>query len=93
MYVIVTLSVYRLTGSLQASLCCTNTENDAFICQGYEVVGVFMQNWDQTNETGVCTAALDRDDAVYTCDKLKIPLLEANFVKEYWNYVFRYTCG
>ena len=49
---------------------------------GYEVVGVFMQNWDQTNETGICTAALDRDDAIYTCQKLDISLHETNFVKD-----------
>ena len=26
---------------------------------GYDVVGVFMKNWEETGEDGVCTAAAD----------------------------------
>ena len=33
------------------------------IPQGYEVVGVFMKNWDGVDETGVCTADKDAEEA------------------------------
>ena len=48
-----------------------------------------MKNWDSANEHGVCMADLDRDDAKHVCDVIKIPFFEVNFVKEYWNEVFR----
>ena len=48
-----------------------------------------MTNWDKANETGICTADIDREDARYTCNHLDIPFNEVNFVKEYWNDVFR----
>jgi tRNA-specific 2-thiouridylase len=48
-----------------------------------------MKNWDTTNEQGICTSDIDRADAKFACDHLKIPFLEVNFVKEYWNEVFR----
>ena len=47
-----------------------------------------MKNWDLTNETG-CTSESDREDAAFVCEQLKIPLHEINYVKEYWNEVFR----
>ncbi|KAK3605821.1 hypothetical protein CHS0354_002453 [Potamilus streckersoni] len=56
--------------------------------KGYNVIGLFMKNWDVTNERGVCTTDQDREDAKFVCDHLKIPFYEVNFVKEYWNHVF-----
>lgn len=47
-----------------------------------------MQNWDIADETGHCAAEKDYEDATWVCDKLKIPLVRKNFVKEYWNSVF-----
>ncbi len=55
---------------------------------GFDVTGVFMKNWDLTNELGQCTTDEDRKDAQYVCQHLNIPLREVNFVKEYWNNVF-----
>jgi tRNA U34 2-thiouridine synthase MnmA/TrmU len=60
--------------------------------QGYKVTGCFMKNWDKQNETEAnitCQADLDKDDAKYVCDKLKIPFIDFNFTKEYWTNVFR----
>lgn len=30
--------------------------------QGFDVVGVFMKNWDDTDDSGVCTATEDYED-------------------------------
>ncbi|XP_065567970.1 mitochondrial tRNA-specific 2-thiouridylase 1-like isoform X2 [Artemia franciscana] len=56
--------------------------------RGYEVIGVFMKNWDLTDEKGQCTLAEDAEDAYNVCKKLSIPFKEVSFVKEYWNDVF-----
>ncbi|KAM7540062.1 hypothetical protein Aperf_G00000043769 [Anoplocephala perfoliata] len=55
---------------------------------GYDVVGVFMTNWDQQDEKMECTVDADREDARYVSQKLGIDFVELNFVKEYWNDVF-----
>ncbi|KAJ8046798.1 Mitochondrial tRNA-specific 2-thiouridylase 1 [Holothuria leucospilota] len=56
--------------------------------KGYQVSGLFMRNWDQLDETGVCTADKDCEDARFVCDTLHIPFHEVNFVKDYWHDVF-----
>ncbi|XP_054263536.1 mitochondrial tRNA-specific 2-thiouridylase 1 [Macrosteles quadrilineatus] len=56
--------------------------------KGLDVQGVFMRNWDVSDETGKCSVNKDLEDAEKTCSKLGIPLHEVNFSKEYWNFVF-----
>ncbi|CAH2006497.1 unnamed protein product [Acanthoscelides obtectus] len=56
--------------------------------RGYEVHGVFMQNWDIMDEKGTCTLQADYNDALYVARKLDIKLHHVNFVKHYWNEVF-----
>lgn len=68
--------------------------------QGYEVIGLFMRNWDSyadgelegapTTDQGICPQEVDFNDAQKVCDKLGIPLHRKDFVKEYWDYVFNY---
>lgn len=58
--------------------------------KGYDVIGLFMRNWDLGDENGRCTADAECEDARYVCDHLHIPFHEVNFVKEYWNTVFSY---
>jgi len=58
--------------------------------QGYNVIGVFMKNWDEPDENGVCTATEDYEEAVRVCNQLDIPYYSVNFVKEYWDNVFSY---
>ena len=67
--------------------------------QGYEVIGLFMRNWDSladgeldgpTTASGMCPQEEDYNDAKAVCDKLGIPLHRKDFVKEYWDYVFTY---
>ena len=50
-----------------------------------------MANWDAADETGTCSQDVDRDFAKLVCRRLDIPLVEVNFVKEYWNEVFRFA--
>jgi tRNA-uridine 2-sulfurtransferase len=58
--------------------------------QGYEVIGVFMKNWDDTDEYGVCSADRDYEDVRRVCDHIGIPYYTVNFEKEYWDRVFTY---
>ncbi|KRK49531.1 tRNA 2-thiouridine(34) synthase MnmA [Secundilactobacillus kimchicus] len=58
--------------------------------QGYDVVGVFMKNWDDTDENGVCTATEDYKDVAKVAAKIGIPYYSVNFEKEYWDRVFTY---
>ena len=68
--------------------------------QGYNVVGLFMRNWDSTInndymgnpnlDNDICPQEEDYNDAKSVCDKLGIPLHRVDFVKEYWDFVFSY---
>lgn len=58
--------------------------------QGYDVVGIFMKNWDDTDENGVCTATEDYKDVAKVADQIGIPYYSVNFEKEYWDRVFQY---
>ena len=58
--------------------------------EGYDVVGVFMKNWDDTDAFGVCTATQDYEDVAKVCDVIGIPYYSVNFEKEYWDKVFTY---
>jgi len=58
--------------------------------QGYDVVGVFMKNWDDTDENGVCTATEDYKDVAKVAANIGIPYYSVNFEKEYWDRVFTY---
>ncbi len=43
--------------------------------QGYDVIGVFMKNWEEQDESGVCTAESDWRDVRAVCDDIRHPLL------------------
>ncbi|WP_027107613.1 tRNA 2-thiouridine(34) synthase MnmA [Lacticigenium naphthae] len=58
--------------------------------EGYDVVGVFMKNWDDTDENGFCTATEDFNDVAAVADQIGIPYYTVNFEKEYWDKVFTY---
>ena len=68
--------------------------------QGYEVIGLFMRNWDSSLNNdylgnpnlnnNICPQEQDYNDAKEVCKKLDIPLYRIDFVKEYWDNVFTY---
>ena len=41
--------------------------------QGYDVIGIFMKNWDDTDEFGMCTATEDYEDVIKVCNQIGIP--------------------
>ena len=58
--------------------------------QGYEVVGLFMRNWEERDANGVCTAEEDFEDVKRVSSLLEIPYYTVNFAKEYRERVFSY---
>lgn len=58
--------------------------------EGYEVIGLFMKNWDEDDESGVCTATDDALDARVVAHQLDIPFYTVNFEKEYLDRVFSF---
>lgn len=57
---------------------------------GRDVVGVFMKNWEEDGEDGVCTAAADYADVKSVSETIGIPYYTVNFAKEYRERVFSY---
>ena len=57
---------------------------------GYDVVGVFMKNWEEEGGDGVCTAEEDWNDVRQVCETIGIPYYAVNFSQEYWDRVFSY---
>jgi tRNA-uridine 2-sulfurtransferase len=55
---------------------------------GHQVEGLFMQNWEEDDRAGPCTADADRKDALAVCGRLGIPFHARNFAAEYWDGVF-----
>lgn len=58
--------------------------------QGYDVIAIFMKNWEEKDDSGVCTSAKDFEDASKVAAKLDIPLHTVNFAQKYWDNVFQY---
>lgn len=58
--------------------------------QGFDVTGVFMKNWEEKDDDGLCTATQDYEDVRAVCDRIGIPYYTVNFTKEYWDRVFSY---
>ncbi len=68
--------------------------------QGYDVVGLFMRNWDSAANNDIlgnpslsddiCPQEQDYLDALKVAEHLGIELHRHDFIKEYWDYVFTY---
>lgn len=57
--------------------------------QGYEVIGLFMKNWEEIDASGVCRSEKDYADVVKVCTQLDIPYYSINLAKEYQEFVFK----
>ena len=58
--------------------------------QGYEVIGLFMKNWEDDDDSEYCSSRQDLIDAVSVADTIGIPIEAVNFAKEYKDRVFSY---
>ena len=57
---------------------------------GHEVIGVFMKNWEEKDENGVCTSERDWADVRSVCEALDIPYYSVNFARQYRERVFEH---
>lgn len=57
--------------------------------QGYEVVGLFMRNWHEKDDSGCCTADEDFSDVRAVCSKIGIPYYSIDFADKYYDKVFK----
>lgn len=58
--------------------------------QGYNVIGLYMSNWEEKDECGNCTGEEDFADVRRVANLLDIPYYSVNFAKEYMDRVFSY---
>ena len=68
--------------------------------EGYEVIGVFMRNWDSATNNDFlgnpdfnsdeCPQEKDYQDEFKVAEKLGIEIRRVDFIEEYWEYVFKY---
>jgi len=58
--------------------------------QGYEVIGLFMKNWEDDDDSEYCSSRQDLIDAVSVADTIGIPIEAVNFAAEYKDRVFSY---
>ena len=56
--------------------------------QGYNVIGLYMVNWEETDPSGACSAESDFADVRRVCDALGIPYYSVNFAENYKKRVF-----
>ncbi len=75
--------IVGMSGGVDSSVCAALLKE-----QGYNVIGLFMKNWEEEDENGVCQASKEFADVVKVCEKLDIPYYSVEFVKEYRENVF-----
>ena len=56
--------------------------------QGYDVLGLFMKNWEDDDTDEYCSSRQDLIDAASVADIIGIPLEAVNFSREYKERVF-----
>ncbi|MCX9155231.1 tRNA 2-thiouridine(34) synthase MnmA [Niveibacterium sp. 24ML] len=56
--------------------------------QGYEVIGLFMKNWEDDDDDEYCSTRQDLVDVASVCDVIGIDLEVVNFSSEYKDRVF-----
>src|SRR5690606_23721949 len=75
--------IVGMSGGVDSSVCALLLK-----LQGFEVIGMFMKNWEEKDENGVCTSEKDYQDVISVCEKIGIPYYSVDFVREYQENVF-----
>lgn len=78
-----TLVIVGMSGGVDSSVTAALLKEE-----GYKVVGLFMKNWEEFDEHGVCQSSKEFADVVRVCEKLDIPYYSVDFIKEYRDQVF-----
>jgi len=56
--------------------------------QGYEIIGIFMKNWEDDDDSEYCSSNVDFVDAAAVADVLGIEIEHVNFAADYKDRVF-----
>ena len=75
--------VVGMSGGVDSSVCALLLKQ-----QGYEVIGLFMKNWEEKDPDGICKSSKDYEDVIRVCEQIDIPYYTVNFVQEYRDNVF-----
>ncbi len=75
--------VVGMSGGVDSSVVAQLLKN-----QGHKIIGLFMKNWEEKDENGVCTSEQDFSDVKSVCSQIGIPYYSINFAKEYMDRVF-----
>ena len=55
--------------------------------QGYDVIGLFMKNWEDDDDSEYCSSRQDFIDAASVADVIGIDIEAVNFAKEYLSLI------
>lgn len=80
-----TMVIVGMSGGVDSSVCAALLKEE-----GYNVVGLFMKNWEELDEHGVCQSSKEYADVIAVCEKLDIPYYSVDFIKEYREQVFNH---
>ena len=61
--------------------------------QGYDVVGIFMKNWEDDDDSEYCSSNIDFVDAAAVADVIGIEIEHVNFAAEYKDPCLPSSCA
>ncbi|MDR3319291.1 MAG: tRNA 2-thiouridine(34) synthase MnmA, partial [Clostridiales bacterium] len=77
--------VVGMSGGVDSSVAALLLKN-----RGCNVIGLFMDNWEEETADGHCCAEEDYADVRAVCSLLEIPYYSVNFAREYKDFVFKH---
>ncbi len=78
-----TTVIVGMSGGVDSSVCAALLK-----AEGYKVIGLFMKNWEEFDEHGVCQSSKEYADVEKVCEKIGIPCYSIDFINEYRENVF-----